>query len=292
MINIKIGMNRSRLLNSNLLCNSDKLKIVSLPNLSIDNKSYHTKVDSNKKDVISLSFLFLLILSLLNIVIYFIAYIYSFDLLNLLEQSLFILFFFFLTIFYLDEFKLSNDKGIKYSQIIVFILFIIYIICFLSSINFLDFYPFNNIVCQVNSDDIKDVIENKDITIKGKVVLDKEAGTEVAKGLSNLGSNIGLGACVGAMAGGVAKAVVKSPLPPMQKAGLVIGAGLIGAVIHTGASAINAQTHAQTHADKSSTATNQTALPKDVNQFIDSITDYTPLEILLQCIYILNSICI
>lgn len=36
--------------------------------------------------------------------------------------------------------------------------------------------------------------------MKGKVVLNKDAGAEVARGLSNLGTNVGLGACVGALA--------------------------------------------------------------------------------------------
>ena len=150
----------------------------------------------------------------------------------------------------------------------------------------------NDVIFKVNSDDIKDVIENKDITLKSKIVLDKEVGVEVAKGISNLGSNIGLSACVGGMAAGVAKAVAKSPLPPMQKAGLVIGAGIVGAVLHTGASAINAQTHVKHSIDKSPASTNQNVLSKDVNEFIGSINDHTPLEILLQCICILNSICI
>jgi hypothetical protein len=122
--------------------------------------------------------------------------------------------------------------------------------------------------------------------------LDKEAGAEVAKGISTFGSNIGLGACVGAMAAGVSQAVAKSPIPPVQKAGLIIGAGLAGAVIHAGATAINAQTHAERSINKSSTFSDQNILPKDSHEFISSMNDHSPLEILLQSIYILNSISI
>ena len=50
MINLKIGMNRGRLLNSNLLCNSDRLKVINWSNLSINKKSYHTKVDKYRKN--------------------------------------------------------------------------------------------------------------------------------------------------------------------------------------------------------------------------------------------------
>ena len=289
MINIKIGMNRGRLLNSNLLCNSDRLKVVNWSNLFINKKSYHTKVDKNRKNTFPFFFILFFLLSVIS----FVVYLYDFNLLiSCLEKSLFILFFFFLTLFYLDEFKLSNNKWIKYFQIIIFVLFILYIICYIIPIYFLNYNLLNDVIFKVNSYDIKDVVENKDITLKGKIVLDKEAGAEVARGLYTLGSNVGLGACVGAIAGGVSKAVAKSPLPPIQKAGLIIGAGLAGAVIHAGANAINAQTQAERSINKSSTSTNQNILPKDSHEFIDSLSDHTPLEILLQSICILNSISI
>jgi LAGLIDADG endonuclease len=58
MINLKIGMNKGKLLNSNLLCNSDRLKVVNWSNLYINKKSYHTKVDKDKKNIFSFFFLF------------------------------------------------------------------------------------------------------------------------------------------------------------------------------------------------------------------------------------------
>ena len=290
MINIKIGINKGRLLNSNLLCNSDRLKIINWSNQSISKKGYHTKVIKNGKN--TFPFFIIFILFLLGVTS-FVVYLYnSILLIYCLEKSFFILFFFFLTLFYLDELKLSSNKWIKYFQIIIFILFILYIICYIISIYFWNYNLLSDVILKVNSDDIKDVVENKDITLKGKIVLDKEAGTEVARGLSTLGSNVGLAACVGGIAAGVSKAVAKSPLPPVQKAGLVIAAGLAGAVIHTGASAINAQTHAEHSINKSPTSTNQDILPKDSHEFIGSVNDHTPLEILLQSIYILNSISI
>jgi hypothetical protein len=118
--------------------------------------------------------------------------------------------------------------------------------------------------------------------------LDKDAGVEVARGMFTLGNNVGLGACVGALAGGVAKTIAKSTLPPVQKAGLIVGAGLIGAVLHTGASAINAQS--SVNKTKSLNNLNQDVLPKNVNEFIDTTNNISPLEVLLLCITILNSI--
>ena len=57
MVNIKINMNRGRLLNSNLLCNSDRLKVVNWSNLYINKKSYHTKVDKDRKNIFSFFFI-------------------------------------------------------------------------------------------------------------------------------------------------------------------------------------------------------------------------------------------
>ena len=291
MLSLKLGMNKGRLLNSNLLNSSDKLKVVKSSNFSINKKGYHTKVHNDKKNQLSTRVLFISILSLLSVGAFISMYDYNL-LISCLIQSFFILLFFFFTIFYIDDFKLSNNKLVKYSQIIIFISFIIYIISSIISIYLGGYILLNDTICHINSDDVKDVLENKDIILKGKVVLDKNAGAEVAKGLSNLGANVGLGACVGALAGGVAKSIAKSSIPPFQKAGLVVASGIAGAVLHTGASAINAQTHAASSISKSSGSTGQSTLPKDVNQFIGSVNDLTPLEILLQCICILNSLCI
>lgn len=160
MINLKLGLNRGRLLNSNLLGNSDKLKVVRWSGLSIDKKSYHTKVAKDRKNVFNP--LFILILSLLGVGS-FILYMYGTSLLiSCLEKSFFILFFFFLTIFYIDDFRLSNNKWVKYSQIIIFISFILYIVWCIISIYFSHF-NINDIVCCINSDDVKDIIEKKDI---------------------------------------------------------------------------------------------------------------------------------
>ena len=47
MLNLKLGMNRGRLLNSNLLTSSDKLNVIRWNNSS--SKQYHTKADIRKK---------------------------------------------------------------------------------------------------------------------------------------------------------------------------------------------------------------------------------------------------
>ena len=219
-----------------------------------------------------------------------IMYVYLFNISwFFLSKILSISFFFLFTLFYLDDFKLSDNKSIKYSQIVVFVLFVFYKIYFIFYI-LLNYDFFYDIVCNIKPDDIKDAKENNNVTLKGKVVLDEKAGAELAKSLHSVGSNIGLGACVGSLAAGVSKTLVKSSLPPVQKVGLVAASGMLGAIIHTGASAINAQTHMANNNVKAKELPKE--LPKNVNSLLESSDNTSPLEILLKCINILDAISI
>lgn len=125
-------------------------------------------------------------------------------------------------------------------------------------------------------DDGKKLLENTDIVLKGKVVLDKDAGTEVARGLTNLGSNVGLGASIGTVAGGVSKAIASSNIPASKKACLVVLSGLAGAAIHTGASAVNAK-RAADNAKKSAESAKDTNIEGKPSSAVqnDSPSDWT-----------------
>ena len=217
-------------------------------------------------------------------------YLYTSDtLIWLFLEILYILFFFALTIYWLDGFNISTNKLIKNLQITVFIIFIITMISVIISTYLSDFTLYDSISLKINQEDAKNVTEK--VTLQGKVVLDKDAGTQVAKGVSNLGSNLGLAGCVGALTASVAKVITKSPLPPVQKAGFVVVGGIIGAGLHTGASAINAQTHKLNDTTKHINSSDKKEIMEGVNKFLDSdfANDNTPLQILLQCISILNS---
>jgi hypothetical protein len=80
---------------------------------------------------------------------------------------------------------------------------------------------------------------NISVGVGATVVLSPEAATQIGNSIRNVGSNIGLAGTVGALAAGVAKSVSKSAIPPVQKAGIVVAASILGAGIHIGASAIN-----------------------------------------------------
>lgn len=54
-----------------------------------------------------------------------------------------------------------------------------------------------------------------------------------------IGRNIGIAGSVAGVSGAVGTAIAKSSLPPLQKAGLVVGAAIAGGGIHVGTSLIN-----------------------------------------------------
>jgi hypothetical protein len=179
----------------------------------------------------------------------------------------------------------------RYSQITIFILFALLTITYITYVCLYGYTFLESITLYVNGDDLKNLERKTDITLQGKVVLDKDAGVEVARGIAGLGSNIGLAGCVGTLAAGTASVIAKSSLPPVQKVGLVLFSGVAGAVIQTGANAINAQRFTAGSTDKISSTNNNISLPKDINKFIDyPIGDSSPLETLLQCIFILDFI--
>jgi hypothetical protein len=69
--------------------------------------------------------------------------------------------------------------------------------------------------------------------------LTEEAATEISTGISELGSQLGSGASIVGVAGAVGKTIAKSSIPPVQKAALVTGSGLLGGLIHLSVSLIN-----------------------------------------------------
>lgn len=221
--------------------------------------------------------------------------IYKYGLLYFIVESLLTLFFFVLALFTLDGYKFSKNKIIKYLQVVAFSLFIIYL--------FYRFYyenPFGLQILSLNPEDSK---IHTDIVLKGKVVLDRNAGAEIAEGISSLGINVGFAATVGALAGSVSKGVANSSLPPMQKAGVIMAGGLVGAILHVGGSSINAQTHVATRVRQPFINTKNLS---DINTTSDILKNpeikkfmggeatgldmNTPLEVLLWCISSLSAV--
>ena len=129
-----------------------------------------------------------------------------------------------LTLFYLDDFHLSENKYIRYSQILSPLLTVFLILIYYNSIS--------NGVLFLNDN------KNTNISLGANVEIGKDAAFELSKGINSAGSNIGLAGTVGAVTTGVAKVVSKSSIPPLQKAA-VVGSAFMGGLIHAGATHIN-----------------------------------------------------
>ena len=71
------------------------------------------------------------------------------------------------------------------------------------------------------------------------VNVSKEGAEALASGLQSTGSQIGLGAAISGVAAAAGKSLAGSALPPIQKIGLISVAGVIDALAHSGATAIN-----------------------------------------------------
>lgn len=184
------------------------------------------------------------------------------------------LFTFSLVLLYLDDFKLSKSLIIKCIQVLSLVFIPLYIIY--------NLYYLYGIIDIINYAKDDKVILNANANID----IGREAAAEISKGISNIGTNIGLGATVVGLATAVAKGISKSSLPPFQKAGVTLAGGAIGGVIHITFSAINRNasinSNRQSHGSSSSSS--------NVNNFIDMGNETSPLEVLLQCVHILNYI--
>lgn len=249
-------------------------------------KSYSNKPENQDNKIL------IIILTVISLISFYI--IYNYGLLYFVAEILLILFFYSLILFILDEWKFSENKFIKYLQIFIFSFLTIYFIHLYWNNYSSDIIAFN-----IVPEDIKEISNKTDVTLKGKIVLDKEAANQVAQGISSLGTNIGLAASIGTIAGSVGKGIGKSSLPPVQKAGIIMAGGLIGAILHVGGSAMNSQRHAVSslksvnNKEESINTLNNIsvqATDNNINKFISSNTLDSPLETLLYCINSLSII--
>lgn len=184
-----------------------------------------------------------------------------------------------LTLFYLDDFKLSKKRIIKFIQIFTFVCIPIYFI-----------YNMSNILNISLSDIIFCMSDNKDINLHGHVKVDKEAGKAIGQGLQTIGTQLGLGATIAGVAAAVGKTLAKSPLPPVQKAGVVVGAGLLGGLIHSSISQYNISKNYSENIDNITSA----AIVNDsnINKFINDNVSSSPLEVILSNLELTNYICV
>lgn len=128
-----------------------------------------------------------------------------------------------MVILYIDDFKLSINKFVKYIQIFSFLCITIYATYYVYYI-----YSTFDITYKIK--------DHNNINLHGHISIDKETGKAISHGTGNIDSNIGLGATVSGVSGAVARGITKSSVSPVQKAGIIMAGG---GAIHEIASTIN-----------------------------------------------------
>lgn len=128
------------------------------------------------------------------------------------------------TLFYLDDFNLSQNKYIRILQILTPIWLLLQVVIFFY-LNIWTFYDGPLFIDENKT-------TNNTVNIGGSVEMNRDAAKVI-------GRNIGIAGSVAGVSGAVGTAIAKSSLPPLQKAGLVVGAAIAGGGIHVGTSLIN-----------------------------------------------------
>jgi hypothetical protein len=124
------------------------------------------------------------------------------------------------------------------------------------------------------------------------VSLNKEAATELSKGISSVGSQIGLGASIVGVSAAIGKSITKSSIPPVQKAAIIGGGALIGGLVQSGLSHINRANALEAISKNSANNNSSSSTNTIVNKLLDDISSNTsPLEGLLLSIQGISRIC-
>jgi hypothetical protein len=89
-------------------------------------------------------------------------------------------------------------------------------------------------------------VKNEGVNLHGHVTLDKKAAeiigqsvNTVGQGLNTIGTQIGLGATMVGVSTAVGKTIAKSSMPPLQKAGIIVGGALTVGFGHSIITTIN-----------------------------------------------------
>jgi hypothetical protein len=184
---------------------------------------------------------------------------------------------------YLDDFKLSNVKFIKYIQI-----------CSLIGIPLYTIYYICNTSCIFISDIILYGKDNSnDVNRHGHVSLNTETGKALGQGINTIGSNIGLGATMAGIATAVGNTIAKSSMPPLQKVGVILGASMIAGLFHSKITTINRNKIMEENKNSiiNSINTNNSTNDPNISKFIED-SQSSPLQDLLLNLEMTTNVCI
>jgi hypothetical protein len=147
-------------------------------------------------------------------------------------------------------------------------------------------------IFNIYSLDIINHVNDKDhsVNLHGHVSLDKEAAKEISSGLSTIGSNLGLGATIAGVSTAVAKGIAKSGMPPVQKAGIILGAGLIGGLSHSKITTMNRNSILLEEGIRNNPSFSD--IPTGINKLINTNIESSPLQDLLLNLELTNYVCL
>jgi len=126
---------------------------------------------------------------------------------------------------------------------------------------------------------------DKDINLHGHISIGKEGAKAIGQGISTIGSQIGLGATILGVSIAVGKAVTKASLPPLQKAGFLVGSGLAASLGHSMISTLNRSQVLSENINTStasSTTSTATIINSNISKFIDDSQSSTLQDLLFQ----------
>ena len=174
-------------------------------------------------------------------------------------------------VLFLHDFKLCKNNLIKHIQIISYIGIRLCLIYSLYNI-----VSLIDIVCYVNDNNT-----NPDTDFNATVSIGKDAAAELAKGMQTIGSQIGLGASIVGVGTAVGKGIAKSAMPPLQKAGIIVGSSLIAGLGHSVISNVNRNKVLHDNISTSTNTASYNSTNDVLNKFIDNTTSSSPLENIL-----------
>jgi hypothetical protein len=128
---------------------------------------------------------------------------------------------------------------------------------------------------------------NKDVNLHGHVSVNKEASKAIGQGLQTIGTQIGLGATMAGVAAAVAKAVTKTGMPPVQKAGIILGSSVVSGLAHSRISIMNRNMINVTDFNSSSSTDASSNVSKLISDSISS-----PLQDLLMNFEMMSYVCL
>ena len=184
--------------------------------------------------------------------------------------------------YFLYDFKLSTNFTVKCVQIFSFISVLLKI--FIIYLYVTDYI--NPVLCA----------NNNDINLHGHghVPIDKQAGKAIGKGLNTINSNIVLGATIAGVGITVSKGIAKFYIPPLQKAGVIVGSGLVAGLGHLLLITLNRNKvfYGSVNISTTLSATTSADINSNVSKFLDDTLTSSPLQDLLFYLESMNYVCL